>query len=283
MPDKKACIVLFSGGTDSLCAAALLAEKYSEIHLLTFFEASTVNSPQPLEHVEKLRRHLPATTFVYNFFSTDSLVKRLSFHDYLKNLFRFGLYNLATPGLSSLSWHTRAIAYGRAHAIEDVYDGMTRELLHLPGHNPEIRKLFESLYNKFSMKFSSPVIDWEVPDDQRFIEKLIVDRHGFTIQKNTKKKTTGQWLYDKNILPHPNIKGSAYDRLSQHDCYPFVVYNILVFWVFSGLIGYDKFKVGLSVFMSEKIKLAESLLNSERSLQEALGLSFGQEKNNHAD
>lgn len=133
------------------------------------------------------------------------------------------------------------------------------------------------------MKFSSPVIDWEVPDDQRFIEKLIVDRHGFTIQKNTKKKTTGQWLYDKNILPHPNIKGSAYDRLSQHDCYPFVVYNILVFWVFSGLIGYDKFKVGLSVFMSEKIKLAESLLNSERSLQEALGLSFGQEKNNHAD
>lgn len=264
MNNPKSCALLFSGGTDSLCSAAVLAEKYDEIHLLTFFEKSTQSSPQPLSHLLKLRENFRKVKFHYNFYSTDGIVRRLSSHQYWKSLFKFGLYNLASPGLSSLSWHIRTIAYARAHGIKDVYDGMTKELVHLPGHDPEVRKLFQRLYQIFGMNFASPVIDWDVPEDQRFVEKLIVDRHGFTIEKKkeNEKKTTGRWLYDKGLLPHPNIKGSSYDRLSQHDCYPFVLYNILVFWIFEPVIGYEGFRQGLVKFMKSKIELAESWLSS---------------------
>lgn len=267
MTDPKRCVLLFSGGTDSLCSAALLTEKYNEIHLLTFYEKSTENSPQPRSHLQKLREHFPQVRFYYSFYSTDQIVKKLSYQAYWRNLLRFGLYNLVSPGLSSLSWHIRTIAYARRQGINHVHDGMTKELVHLPGHDPKVRELFQKMYEKFGMSFSSPVIEWDVPEDQRFVEKLIVDRHGFTLQKRDKnekseKKTTGLWLYKHGLLPHPNIKGSSYDRLSQHDCYPFVLYNIIVFWIFEPLIGYEAFRQGLVRFMKEKIELAEAWLQS---------------------
>lgn len=250
------CAILFSGGTDSLCAASLAAENFDEVHLLTFFEKATSRSPIPVENVERLKKRFPQVCFFHHVFSTDCEVKWLCYENYFKNIFKFGFYNLATPGLSSLSWHMQTIRHCHLNDITNVFDGMTKELLHLPGHMPEIRSLFAQMYLNFNIQFSSPVIDWDVPHDQRYTDKLIVDRHGFTEIKNENKRTTGQWLFEKKILPHPNVKGSEFDRLMQHDCYPFVVYNMLVFWLFEPTIGYEKYKIGLSEFFSYKIKIA---------------------------
>lgn len=257
---KNSCAILFSGGTDSMCSAALAAETHQEVHLITYFETGTESSASPEANVQKLRAHFPQTVFKHTLISTDSIVKELSYENYFSNLLRFGFYNLCTPGLSSLSWHISTVLYCKEHNINTVFDGMTQELMHLPGHMPEIRSLFADLYKNYGISFSSPVISWEVPEDQRYIDRLIVDRHGFTATAKP-KKTTGQWLYDKKILPHPNIKGSEFDRLMQHDCYPFVVYNMLVFWLFEPVIGYDKFKAGLARFMLHKINIAKLWLN----------------------
>lgn len=258
---KSECVVLFSGGTDSLCAAALCCESYSKVHLLTFFEKATCTSPVPLENIKKLQQHYPATEIVHLVISTDKLVRLFSYENYFNNLRKFHFFNLATPGLSSLSWHVSAIQYCRQNKIFAVFDGMTRELLHLPGHMSEIRDLFTELYKNYGIRFGSPVIDWDIPEDQRFIDKLIVDRHGFTLQPKLELRTTGLWLYEKNFLPHPNVKGSHFDRLMQHDCYPFVVYNMLVFWICVPVMGYERFKAKLSVFFRSKIHFAENWLN----------------------
>lgn len=259
---NSSCAILFSGGTDSMCAAALVAEKFKEVHLITYYETGTESSASPTANVQKLQSFFPDTQFKHYVFSTDALVKKLSYENYFTNLMKFGFYNLATPGLSSLSWHLQTILFCKKHNISTVYDGMTQELLHLPGHMPEIRGLFTDLYKNFGISFSSPVINWEVPEDQRFMDRLIVDRHGFTETVKTSKKTTGQWLYDKKILPHPNIKGSEFDRLSQHDCYPFVVYNMLVFWLLEPLIGYEKFKSGLAIYIKSKIETSQIWVHS---------------------
>lgn len=258
---KNKCAILFSGGTDSMCSAALAAETYQEVHLITYFETGTAASASPETNVQKLREHFSQTIFKHTLISTDKIVKHLSYENYFANLLRFGFYNLCTPGLSSLSWHIRTVLYCKENNINTVFDGMTQELMHLPGHMPEVRSLFTEFYKGYSINFSSPVITWEVPEDQRYIDKLIVDRHGFTANADKAQKTTGQWLYDKKILPHPNIKGSEFDRLMQHDCYPFVVYNILVFWLFEPLIGYTKFKSGLMSFMLHKINISKDWLN----------------------
>jgi hypothetical protein len=258
------CVVLFSGGTDSLCSAALAASKHDHVHLLTFYEESTKASPWPMENLKRLQNKYGVEKFSLHVFSTDKIVRKLSYQDYFKNLKRFHLYNIATPGLSSLSWHTRTIRYCLDHGIKDVYDGMTKELLHLPGHMPEVREHFTKFYKSFGISFSSMVIDWDVPEDQRFMDRLIVDRHGFTILPERKTRTTGEWLFENGILPHKNVKGSEFDRMMQHDCYPFIVYNMLVFWLFEPWIGFDTFKVRLQEFIADRIEVASQIVNNEQ-------------------
>lgn len=254
------CAVLFSGGTDSLCAAALAADRHERIHLLTYYESATRGSPWPVGNYERLCSKFGRDRLQMAIFSTDAVVRRLSYRNYLRSLFRHHYFNLATPGLSSLSWHLRTILYCLERKINYVYDGMTRELLHLPGHMPEIRALFRDLYRDFGIEFSSPVIDWDVPEDQRFVDRLIVDRHGFSALPGAKRRTTGDWLYNNGLLPNRNVKGSAFDRAMQHDCYPFVVYNILVFWFADPAIGFDRFKAGLREFMVEKTAIGRELI-----------------------
>lgn len=251
------CAILFSGGTDSFCTAGLACEKFDEVHLLTFFEKATESSPIPNDNIVKLKAAYPKVKISHTVISTDNIVRFLSFHRYFESACKFHFLNLATPGISSLSWHISTINYCRNEKIDTVYDGMTQELLHLPGHMPEIRELFKNLYSQYQISFSSLVIDWDVPPDQRFMDKLIVDRHGFTINAKPKFRTTGQWLYERNLLPHPNIKGSIFDQRTQHDCYPFVIYNMLVFWIMVPLIGFEKFKLKLKDFFSYKISIAQ--------------------------
>lgn len=259
------CVVLFSGGTDSLCSAALAAEKHNRVHLLTFYEEATKNSPWPLENKKRLQKKYGEEKFSLAVFSTDRIVKELSYRNFFASVRKFKFLNLATPGISSLSWHTRAIKYCIDHDIKIVYDGMTKELLHLPGHMPEIRSLFMELYSSFGIEFSSMVIDWDVPEDQRFMDRLIVDRHGFTIAPEKKSRTTGEWLFEREILPHKNVKGSEFDRLMQHDCYPFIVYNMLVFWFYEPLIGLENFKLKLREFMQSKIVTAREFILADES------------------
>lgn len=247
------CVVLFSGGTDSTCVAALCAEEFSRVHLLTFHERATRHSPFPKENADRLRKKFGETKFVHKSVSTDALVKRISYENYMANLWRHGSFLLCSPGFSSLSWHLRAIVYCQENGIQNVFDGMTRELMHFPGHMTQVRDIFKALYREFGISFDSKVIDWDVPPDQRFTDRLIVDRHGFAANPELKvPRTTGAWLYEKEIFPHPNVKGSLFDQRSQHDCYPFVVYNIFTFWFASLIYSWEDFEKKVAELFREK-------------------------------
>jgi NH3-dependent NAD+ synthetase len=166
------CIVLYSGGTDSTCVAALCAEEFNRVHLLTFHERATQNSPFPKENADRLRKKFGAQKFIHKSISTDKLVQRISYENYLLNLWRHGFFLLCSPGFSSLSWHLRTIIYCQEHGIRHVFDGMTQELLHFPGHMTRVREIFKNLYKEFGISFDSKVIDWPVPPDQRFTDRL---------------------------------------------------------------------------------------------------------------
>ena len=262
--NKSKCVVLFSGGTDSTASAYLAAEKFENIYLLTFKELATKSSPVPIENLQKLRVAFPNRTFIQKVIFIDETLKKISYDKYLKNIFGYGFYNLATPGFSSLSWHLHTIKFCLDHEIRQVFDGMTRELMHLPGHMPCVRKLFEILYHRSSIEFSSPVYDWDVPTEQRFTDRLIIDNHGFVSRPELKdsKRTTGYWLYQKGILPHPNVKGSLFDQRMQHDCYPFVVFNMFVFWWAEIVYGLKKYEQVIEQLMSDKMSLGQSMLDN---------------------
>lgn len=266
MSQSKKAVVLYSGGTDSTCVAALLSERMEEIHLLTFYELGTRNSPSPVSNVEKLRGRFPNVHFVHHLISTDKLVRAISYDRYFYRLRKHGLFALATPGYSTLSWHLRCIIYAKEQGISYVADGQTRELMHFPGHMDEVIQEFKGLYARFGITYENPVRDWDVPRDQQFLDRLLVGRHGYVQADDGElvqtQKTTGNYLYQIGITPHRNVKGSAYDRIMQHDCYPFVLYNLFAFWHFIPMHSEEKFRQRTHQLFAELTERFGNMLES---------------------
>lgn len=255
----KVCI-LYSGGSDSTCVAALAAKCFQEIHLLTFSEDATKNSPLPTKNTEYLRAKYPETKFVSFHYDIDRLVKELSYENYVGTFRKHGLLVLATCAYSSLSWHIRTIIHCREHGITEVQDGLTRELMHFPGHMDEVIEVFRKLYSSYGITYTNPVREWPVPPDQQFIDQVIVNSHAsefFLGDRNRSgRKTTGQFLYDEGIFPSPNVKGSRWDFLHQHECYPFALYNILTFWNFLAFEPYPVYCRKVAALVEDKAKAA---------------------------
>ncbi len=269
--------LLYSGGTDSTCAAALFAERFEEVHLLTFYEHATRNSPTPSTNVGRLQKRFPSVQFLHRTISVDGLVRFFWYERYLSLFRKFGYLVLATPGFSSLSWHVRTITYCLEHDITHVADGLTRELMHFPGHMDAVVEIWRELYKHFGITYENPVRDWQTPPDHQFIDQVLVNRHDgefFLGDRSTaQNKTTGQYLFAQGIFPHPDLKGSRLDFNMQHDCYPFSLYNVLAFWGHLAREPYPVFEEHIRRLMAEKARVARTLLEEhQRGTGDALTL-----------
>ncbi|MEQ1917977.1 MAG: hypothetical protein ABL955_02170 [Elusimicrobiota bacterium] len=262
------CALAFSGGTDSTCAAALLAERFAHVHLLTFRELGTGGAPVPTGNVEKLRVKFPNTEFIHRVIPVDRLVEKIGYDRYPSCVARHGLFMLSTCGFSSLSWHARMIVYCLDNGLAHAADGLTRELMHFPGHMDGFVEGLRGLYGAFGVVYENPVRDWEVPPDQRFLDRLIVDPHGFPLIPGGPErpvKTTGRHLFDIGLMPSPNVKGSELDRSMQHDCYPFMLFHLFAFWYALPLYGAAGYERRVTALFQEKISDMRALLEDYRA------------------
>ena len=275
---SSSCAILFSGGTDSTCTAAVLAEVFKTVHLITFYDISNINSPLPIENVKRLKKAFPDTTFIHVKINTDKLIKHLSFSKYFTYLLKYKLISTANCFYIPLSWHIRTLIYCLEHKITTVADGLTKELLYLPGHMEKFLREVTSLYTQFEIQHQNTVREWEIPEEQSIMDRFVVDQHGFLFPSEEKekkfKKTTGQYLYKKNILPHPNVKGSVFDKQMQHDCYPFVLYKILIFWVYLKIMTYNSLEKIISLLAHDKILDIIPILDSYQKTHTLKSLPF---------
>jgi hypothetical protein len=258
--------LLFSGGTDSTCAAALAAARHERVHLLTFRELATRRSPVPEGNAARLRARYGAERFPHRVIDVDPLVRRLAYGDYARALRRHGLFLLATPGFSTLAWHARAIAYCLDRGIPRCLDGLTRELMHFPGHMDWFVEAARGLYARFGIAYENPVREWPVPPDQQLLGRFVVGRHPELTEwtPEAAEGTTGMYLYKEGLFPHPNVKGTRLDRSMQADCYPFVLYHLFAFWYYLPARGPELFEAGLRGLFAEKMELAASWLEDYR-------------------
>jgi hypothetical protein len=173
-------VIIYSGGTDSTCVAALKSQLYDELHLLTFFDESNKGVSFQKDNIDRLKAIFPEVCFVDSYISTDEIFRFLSRRGFFKNIWKHKLLVLANCLYSSLSWHIRTIRYCQENDISEVFDGITNEMTHLPNHTNTYLLQLREFYKGFGIQYENPVRDWEVPP------KLIHDIKAGSKTKNTK-------------------------------------------------------------------------------------------------
>jgi predicted subunit of tRNA(5-methylaminomethyl-2-thiouridylate) methyltransferase len=266
------CAVLFSGGTDSTCVAALTAEKHSDVRLLTFYRFGMWEAGNSGRNVPMIQKKFPGVRFTHDILKTDRIFQKIAYDRYLHYLWRFRTFMLSTCGFCSLSWHVRAMIYCLDHGVTKVYDGITRELLHFPGHMNKNLEEIRSLYKHLGISYENPVRGWDVPVEYKFLDKVTLDPHNpFPTDPGEdagKKKTTGVYLYERGMLPASNVKGSELDRKMQQRCFQFVLFNLFVYWNYLTRNDYESYEKRAEELFASKVADLRRLLDDYKSRPE---------------
>lgn len=262
-PNGTSVAVLFSGGTDSTLAAAILEKNFQIIHLVTYnrfgFHATDNTATQVMALQEKFGKE----RFEHVVIDVDKLFEYVSYENYFQNLIRHGFFNLSTCGLCKLSMHVRTIKYCLDHDIHFVADGANQAMSMEPAQMKPVIDEMKKMYSHFGIAYFNPVFDLEGPEDKGFIEKSNLQLlHGkdYTNAEFEANGTPGRILYDMGLAPAPNVKGSDYDRKRQPRCFQFIIFNIFAIKHYLESHTYDEYKDRTVSFYNDKIKTMIDLL-----------------------
>lgn len=187
MKGQLSAAVLFSGGSDSTLAAALFAERFGKVHLITLDRFSFIGARKyTLPNYERLCRTYGRERFERAVLPVGKLHKAISYHDYLGTIRRYGR---AVAGLffSKIAMHARVAAYCLEHNITSVGDGMVPYMSVYPDQNRIIAiDAVKKFYAAFGIRYENPV--WDVAEH------------------------TEQLLYDKGITNQPRVRGGEDDK-----------------------------------------------------------------------
>lgn len=164
------CAVLFSGGSDSTLAAALMARRFAPVHLLTFDRRTVRGGPAVYPglrnlglsriNAQRLGEVLGRERFVHTVEDTTSLFRRIAVEGLADDLARFGtrLTLLVCMGCK-LAMHAHALALCRERGIGHVADGASRAEALYPEQNPRVMRRLGELYAEHGIEYANPVYD----------------------------------------------------------------------------------------------------------------------------
>lgn len=146
---------LFSGGVDSTLAASLLAERYGEVHLVTFRRAGFLAEGKALSRLERLRDRHPDAAITHRFLDVGP------FYDELcggwDDLRRHGVLALAPCGVCKVSMHWRLLLYCLEHGLSRASDGAAAGAEEYAEQNPRILMPgIAAFYREFGVEKVSP-------------------------------------------------------------------------------------------------------------------------------
>lgn len=243
-------VICYSGGTDSTAAAALMAEKFDRLHLITYRHSGLAHVENSARNIEKLKELFGQDKFLHVIISTEKLYQMVTYANYLSDLKNHGLFVLSSCGLCHLAMHIRTLIYCLDHGITEVADGANKNSDHFPAQMAPVLEGIKEIYGRFGVNFSSPVFDYEFPEDLDW-------KHKFGLVDNVKPpsgKTTGQLLYEKGIMPEENVKGTPTDRKMQPRCFQLTMHNLFSLKYYIPRYGKDEYIEGTARFYKEKIE-----------------------------
>lgn len=268
----KEAVVLFSGGTDSTLTAALMAEEFDKIHLITYDRFGIFQVENSKKNAQKLVDKFGKDKFVHKVINFDKVFQKVSYQNYLKNLIKFGFMNLSTCGLCKLSMHVMTIIYCLEFQIQRVSDGANKGMDVFPAQMDSVLDELRGMYEKFGIEYTNPVYEIDPPEEK----SLIKDENMAFIhnniygakseeQKRTGGKTTGELLYDMGLSPEANVKGSRYDQKRQPRCFQFMLFSFYYNKWYLPIKGNSEYKKETTTFFKSKIQEISEVIELHRN------------------
>lgn len=197
--------VLFSGGSDSTLAAAIMCKRFEKVHLLTFFH-SGINFPENSRvNMQRLRDKFGKEKFTHEFIDIEGVLKKIYYGTYLRDLKRYRAYLVAaTCSACQLAMHTETIIYNVENNIGFACDGYKREKEHVYVFmEKEGMKYTKEFYQGYGIGYLNPVYDMVRTDWE---------------------------LYDLGIIPKRNVKFPHHrlDIVTEPNCWQGILTNAYI-------------------------------------------------------
>jgi len=230
--DKKEIVVLYSGGTDSTLTAALMAEEFEKISLVTYDRFGFFSTTNTELNFQKLKSKFSKVKFTHHIIGIDKLSKYVFYEHYLRNFIKHRFFLLSTCGLCKLAMHIRTIVFCLENKISNVCDGANKGMRLFPAQMKRVIEETKKMYAKFGINYMNPVFDFQEPENLDFIDRLQLERV-LPVQKeeeedstpDPKKMTVGCKLFDLGLMPSENVKGTKLDKKMQARCFQFILFN----------------------------------------------------------
>jgi len=263
--------VLYSGGTDSTLAAAISAERFRKIYLVTYDRFGLFETENTRGAAQDLMTRFGEDRIHHDILRYDGLFRFTSYENYLANLYKHRFFLLSTCGLCKLAMHVRTIVYCIDNKIQHACDGANKGMDLFPAQMDCVLKELKKLYGRFGISYSNPVFNYEPPEEDDFIEKenlaLIQparQRAGAGADTGAVRvdtlKTAGKRLRKMKLAPSDNVKGTTYDRGRQPRCFQFMLFNVFAKKYYLADHSTEEYKAATLSMIRDKIKRFETLL-----------------------
>jgi len=164
--------LLYSGGSDSTLAAALLTKDFDEIHLLSYVYTGVVSGVDKSKvNVIRLQDKYKDKKFVHKIIYQDKLYKEILYGNYLKDILKHRFLVLAMCPICKIAMFTRALVHSLDHGISHICDGANRGRgRSYPEQVQKVMKEFDMFLGHFNVKYSSPVYELNPQTDEILYE-----------------------------------------------------------------------------------------------------------------
>jgi 7-cyano-7-deazaguanine synthase in queuosine biosynthesis len=245
--------VMFSGGTDSMLAAATGAETFKKVHLVTFHTSQMSHWERSCIGAQALIDRYGTDKVVHRIIDNDALFRNLHFSNYFKDLKKYGLYLtcLVCPACG-VGFQVRSLVYCRKYGCRYLWDGLQDEGAseHIyPGLHPDVQGRITELCRDHGVIRESPVYDISRTDYVLY-EKGLTDRRGLKLRA----------LLDADMKTEEYKEQLNLWHRTQADCTGNVVGLMYLIGAFLPRYGHEANKELMGSYFEERIEMGRAFL-----------------------